>query len=414
MEELLEKVEKLKKAFEILKLKNANEKNEAILRIAEALKKNEKYILKENDKDVQIAIKKGIKSSLIDRLKLNSKRINGMIKACKEIIELKDPIGEIYDSFLRKDGIRISKVRIPIGLIGIIYESRPNVTLEASILAIKSGNTLLLRGGSDAINSNLAIVKAIKEGLKNSLIPTDSVQIIEDTNRSIVNEMLTLNKYIDLIIPRGGKDLIDFVIETSKIPVLETGTGICHIFVDESANIEKSIEIIDNAKTQRPGTCNTVETVLIHKNIAKKILPKLKDKLLEKNVLIRGCNEVKKIIEVESATDKDWTTEYLDLIISIKVVENINEAISHIKKYSTSHSESILTENYLNGMKFVNEIDSAAVYINASTRFTDGGEFEMGAEMGISTQKLHARGPVGLKELTTYKYIIFGNYDSRR
>ena len=414
MDELLKKVESLKKTFELLKLKNTNEKNEAILKIAESLKKNEVYILKENNKDVQLAIKKGIKPSLIDRLKLTSKRINGMIEACKEVVELKDPIGEVYDSFLRKDGIRISKIRIPIGLIGIIYESRPNVTLEASILAIKSGNVLLLRGGSDALNSNLAIVKAIKEGLINSLVSSESIQIIENTDRNIVKDMLNLNKFIDLIIPRGGRGLINFVVENSKVPVLETGTGICHIFVDESANIEKSIKIIENAKTQRPGTCNTVETVLIHKDIAKKILPNLKNELVKKGVLIKGCAKTKEFIDVESATDEDWATEYLDLILSIKVVESIDEAIIHIKKYSTSHSESILTENYLNGMRFLNEIDSAAVYINASTRFTDGGEFEMGAEMGISTQKLHARGPVGLKELTTYKYIIFGNYDSRR
>ncbi|WP_129409512.1 glutamate-5-semialdehyde dehydrogenase [Marinitoga lauensis] len=413
MSELHKKAKKLRIASDVLKTISSKEKNTAIMEIAKSIEKNKDYILTENKKDVEIAEKKGIKKSLIDRLALNEKRIKGMIEACKTIVNLKDPVGEIFDSFLRDDGLRISKMRVPIGVIGIIYESRPNVTLEATILALKSGNTVLLRGGSDAINSNKAIVKAIKEGLKNSNIPETSIEIIEDANRELVNEMLKLNDYIDLIIPRGGKGLIDFVVKNSTVPVLETGVGICHIFVDESADIKKSINIIDNAKTQRPGTCNTVETVLIHKDIAKKILPELKTRLEEKNVEIRGCEKTLDIINVNKATEEDWATEYLDLILSIKVVENLDEAINHIKKYSTGHSESILTENYFNAMRFVNEIDSAAVYINASTRFTDGGEFGMGAEMGISTQKMHARGPVGLKELTTYKYLIFGNYNVR-
>ncbi|WGS65002.1 glutamate-5-semialdehyde dehydrogenase [Marinitoga aeolica] len=413
MSELIIKAKNLKESSNILKTLNAKQKNKAILEIAKSIEKNKEYILTENKKDVEIAEKKGIKKSLIDRLALNEKRIKGMIEACKTVVNLKDPVGEMFDSFLREDGLRISKVRVPLGVIGIIYESRPNVTLEATILALKSGNSVLLRGGSDAINSNKAIVKAIKDGLGNSEIPINSIELIENTNRELVNEMLKLNEYIDLIIPRGGKGLIDFVVKNSTVPVLETGVGICHIFVDESANIEKSIDIIDNAKTQRPGTCNTVETVLIHKNIAEKILPALKEQLESKSVEIRGCEKTISIIKVKKATEEDWATEYLDLILSIKIVEDLNEAINHIKKYSTGHSESILTENYLNAMKFVNEIDSAAVYINASTRFTDGGEFGMGAEMGISTQKMHARGPVGLKELTTYKYIIQGNYNVR-
>ena len=413
MDELLTKAQKLKDASNILKTLNTKQKNYAILKIAKSIEKNQDFILSENKKDVLEAEKKGIKKSLIDRLALNEKRINGMIDACKTVINLKDPVGEMYDSFLREDGLRISKVRVPLGVIGIIYESRPNVTLEATILALKSGNTVLLRGGSDAINSNKALVKVIKEGLKNSDISENSVELIENTDRALVNEMLKLNEYLDLVIPRGGKGLIDFVVKNSTVPVLETGVGICHIFVDKSADVIKSIDIIDNAKTQRPGTCNTVETVLIHKDIASKILPDLKKRLEGKNVEIRGCKEVLKHIDVKPATEEDWATEYLDLILSIKVVNNLDEAISHIKNYSTGHSESILTEDYLNAMKFVEEIDSAAVYINASTRFTDGGEFGMGAEMGISTQKMHARGPVGLKELTTYKYIIQGNYNVR-
>ncbi|APT76749.1 gamma-glutamyl phosphate reductase [Marinitoga sp. 1135] len=413
MNELIEKAKNLKSASDFLKKTKAKEKNEAIQQIAIALEKNMDYILSENKKDVDIARKNGVKEALVDRLALNEKRIKGMIDSCNTVINLKDPVGEIFDSFLREDGIRISKMRVPLGVIGIIYESRPNVTVDATILALKSGNTVLLRGGSDAINSNKALVKVIKEGLKNSGIPENSVELIENTDRALVNEMLKLNEYLDLVIPRGGKGLIDFVVKNSTVPVLETGVGICHIFVDESADVMKSIDIIDNAKTQRPGTCNTVETVLIHKDIASKILPDLKKRLEEKNVEIRGCEEVLKHIDVKSATEEDWATEYLDLILSIKVVNDLDEAISHIKTYSTGHSESILTEDYLNAMKFVEEIDSAAVYINASTRFTDGGEFGMGAEMGISTQKMHARGPVGLKELTTYKFVIQGNYDVR-
>ncbi|NUU98444.1 glutamate-5-semialdehyde dehydrogenase [Marinitoga sp. 1138] len=413
MNELIEKAKNLKSASDFLKKTKAKEKNEAIQQIAIALEKNMDYILSENKKDVDIARKNGVKEALVDRLALNEKRIKGMIDSCNTVINLKDPVGEIFDSFLREDGIRISKMRVPLGVIGIIYESRPNVTVDATILALKSGNTVLLRGGSDAINSNKALVKVIKEGLKNSGIPENSVELIENTDRALVNEMLKLNEYLDLVIPRGGKGLINFVVKNSTVPVLETGVGICHIFVDESADVMKSIDIIDNAKTQRPGTCNTVETVLIHKDIASKILPDLKKRLEEKNVEIRGCEEVLKHIDVKSATEEDWATEYLDLILSIKVVNDLDEAISHIKTYSTGHSESILTEDYLNAMKFVEEIDSAAVYINASTRFTDGGEFGMGAEMGISTQKMHARGPVGLKELTTYKFVIQGNYDVR-
>ncbi|KAF2957016.1 glutamate-5-semialdehyde dehydrogenase [Marinitoga sp. 38H-ov] len=413
MNELLVKAKKLKKSFEILKNLNAKQKNNAILEISKTIEKNIDSILKVNILDIENARKKGIKKSLIDRLVLNEKRINGMIDACKTVMNLNDPVGEIYDSFLREDGLRISKIRVPLGVIGIIYESRPNVTLEATILALKSGNSIMLRGGSDAINSNKAIVKSIKEALKKSEIPDNAVELLENTNKDLVYEMLKLNNYLDLIIPRGGKGLIEFVIENSTVPVLETGVGVCHIYVDESANIEKSAEIIVNSKTQRPGTCNTVETVLIHKNIAEEILPILKKRLEDKNVEIRGCEKVLNIINVKKAIEEDWETEYLDLILSIKVVEDVNDAINHIKKYSTGHSESILTENYFNAMKFINEIDSATVYINASTRFTDGGEFGMGAEMGISTQKIHARGPIGLRELTTYKYVIQGNYNVR-
>jgi len=335
-----------------------------------------------------------------------------MINACNEVSKLKDPVGEVINSWVEKE-LRIAQVRVPLGAIGMIYESRPNVTLDATILALKAGNSVLLRGGSDAIRSNLAITKAIKDGLSNSSLPETSVEIIEDTDRKNVQEMLNLDSYLSLIIPRGGAGLIKFVVENSSVPVLETGVGNCHIFVDESADIEKSIEIIDNAKTQRPGTCNAVETILVHKNIAKKFLPAMAKRLSSKGVELRGCETTRKIIEAKAASEEDWSTEYLDLILAIKIVETIDEAIEHIQKYSTGHSEAILTENYSNARNFTTSIDAAAVYVNASTRFTDGEQFGFGGEIGISTQKLHARGPVGLKELTTYKYIVLGNYRVR-
>ncbi|HDM70714.1 MAG TPA: glutamate-5-semialdehyde dehydrogenase, partial [Thermotogales bacterium] len=330
------------------------------------------------------------------------------------VVNLKDPVGEVIDSWVREDGLRISRVRVPIGAIGIIYESRPNVTLDATVLALKSGNSVLLRGGSDAFNSNMEIVRAIKDGLKDSDIPENSVEYVEDTSHEIVGEMLKLNGILDLIIPRGGSSLIKFVVENSTVPVLETGVGNCHIFVDESANLEKALDIIDNAKTQRPGTCNAVETVLIHEKIAEKILPPLVERLKKKGVEMRGCEKTREYVDVHPATEKDWETEYLDLILAVKVVKDVDEAINHIKRYSTGHSEAILTENYTNARKFISSIDSSAVYVNASTRLTDGGEFGFGGEMGISTQKLHARGPVGLRELTTYKFVILGDYHTRK
>ena len=395
-----------------MKLTN-EEKNRALLKISESILNNKEEILKANRIDVENAEKKGIKRSLIDRLLLTEKRILEMSRACKKVAALDDPVGEILTSWLQEDGLRISKIRVPIGSIGIIYESRPNVTLEAYIIAMKAGNTVLLRGGSDAYNSNTCLVKFIKAGLKETAVPEDSIEYVLDTSRDRVSEMLKMNEYLSLIIPRGGSSLIKMVVNNSAVPVLETGVGNCHIFIDETADLGKAVEIIDNAKTQRPGTCNAVEKVLIHQKIAGKFLPLLKKRMDDKNVLLKGCERTIKYIDIEKAQEDDWGKEYLDLILGIKIVDNVQDAIDHINKYSSNHSESILTENYFNAKMFVNSIDSAALYVNASTRFTDGGKFGFGGEIGISTQKLHARGPVGLKELTTYKYIVTGDYQTR-
>lgn len=414
MEELIQKARSVKKASIKLQSVSTVQKNEALLQIGAALKRNEDAILKANKMDVKEARDKGIRDSLIDRLALNQKRIDDMIQSCHRVAGLKDPVGEVIASWVQSDGLRISKVRVPIGAIGIIYESRPNVTVEASILALKTGNSILLRGGSDAFHSNMAIVKAIKEGLSRSSLPVESIEIVESTDRKLVEQMLKLREYLSLIVPRGSNRLIQYVVENSSIPVLETGVGNCHIFVDDSADLEKALEIVDNAKTQRPGTCNAVETLLVHQSIAAAFLPMMADRLSKKGVEIRGCSQTQKFIKVKPATDSDWETEFLDLILAVRVVNSLDEAIAHIQKYSSGHSEAILTENYFNAKKFVENIDAAAVYVNASTRFTDGGQFGFGGEIGISTQRLHARGPVGLEGLTTYKYVILGDYNVRR
>lgn len=414
MDDVLKKLSLLKDASRILSTSKARDRNDALKLIADEILASRDYILSENSKDVESARQKGMKESLIDRLVLNYRRIDEMVDACNEVVELKDPIGEVVDSYVREDGLKIYKTRVPLGVLSVIYESRPNVTVETTILALKSGNCILLKGGSDAINSNKAIVDVMKSALRKSNLPESAVELVEQTDRSVVDFLIKQRDYIDLVIPRGGKSLIEYVVQNSKVPVLETGAGVCHIFVDESANVEKSLAIVDNAKTQRPGTCNAVETLLVHEGIAQVFLPKLKELFDERHVEIRGCEQTQEIIQCVPATQEDWSTEYLDYIISVKVVGGLEEAIAHINKYSTKHSEAILTENYTNAMKFIDSIDSSAVYINASTRFTDGGQFGMGAEIGISTQKLHARGPVGLRDLTTTKYIIFGDYNIRR
>ena len=404
-----------KEAEKKVRILGQTEKNRGLRAAAEMLCARSGFILEENEKDVAMAEKRGMKESLIDRLRLTSERIEAMVEGLMQIADLEDPVGEIVSMKTRPNGLRIGKKRVSLGVVGIIYESRPNVTADAFGLCFKNGNVTILRGGSDAACSNKAIVQVIREGLVKENLPETAVLLVEDTNRAHVTEMLRMNSYIDVLIPRGGKGLIDHVVKNSTVPVIETGTGNCHVYVDEYADLQMAVNIIDNAKTQRTGVCNACESLVIHKNIAKEAIPAIYERLNKKQVEIRG-DEAACAIQpgILAASEEDWGTEYLDKIISMKTVSSIEEAIEHINTYNTGHSESIITENYTNALKFQDEIDAAAVYVNASTRFTDGFEFGYGAEIGISTQKLHARGPMGLEALTTIKYIIFGNGQIRR
>lgn len=413
MSSLFEKSKSLKNASYDLSLANTIDKNNALQKVAESLNENKDLIISENKKDIIRAKKNGMKDSLIDRLLLDEYRIDNMIKGIQEIISLKDPIWKSDEVWTIENGLTISKMTVPLGVIGIIYESRPNVTVDAFSLSIKSGNCILLRGSSSSINSNIALVHVIKQGLKNSNISENIIELIDDTDRALVDEMLKLNEYLDLIIPRGGKKLIDFVVKNSTVPTIETGVGNCHIYVDESADQNKALDIIENAKVQRPGVCNACETVLIHKNIKNEFLLKLK-KRLENKVELRGCEHALESIDIKEANENDYIEEYLDYILAIKVVSDVNQAINHINKYGTKHSEAIITESLRNSNLFVKRVDAAAVYVNASTRFTDGSQFGFGAEMGISTQKIHARGPVGLNQLVSNKYTIVGNGQIRK
>ena len=384
-------------------------KNKALITVADALIKESSLIIQENEKDIKRGEEKGMHPGLVDRLRLTDERIKGMAEGLKQIVDLPDPIGEVLETFERPNGLQIEKRRVPMGVIGIIYESRPNVTADAFGLCFKSGNVVILKGGSDAIYSNKAITDVIRQALKAEGITENAIQLIESTDRAVAQEFMRLKEYVDLLIPRGGAGLIRSVVENSTIPVIETGTGNCHIYVDEYADLDKAIPIIINAKTQRIGVCNACESLVIHEAVKDELLPKLAKALKEYNVEIRGDEKVQQVIDCVPATEEDYGTEYLDYIISMKIVASVDEAIAHINKYSTRHSESIITENVANKEKFLNEVDAACVYANVSTRFTDGFEFGFGAEIGISTQKLHARGPMGLKELTSYKYVIRGN-----
>lgn len=390
-------------------------KNRGLLAVADELLAQQEMILEENRKDVETAQAKGTKQSLIDRLALSEKRIADMAEGLRQIAALDDPIGEVLYMKTRPNGLRIGQKRVPLGVVGIIYESRPNVTADAFGLCFKTGNASILRGGSDAIHSNQAIVRAVKAGLRKEKLPQDLILLVEDTSRDVVNEMMKMHGLIDVLIPRGGAGLIANVVQNSTVPVIETGTGNCHIYVDASADVAMAADIIENAKTQRMGVCNACESLVIHSEAAPEALPRIVTKLKAHNVEIRGDERARAIsTEIVPATEEDWGTEYLDAIISVKIVDSIDEAIAHINKYNTGHSESIITKDYNNALKFQDEIDAAAVYVNASTRFTDGFEFGFGAEIGISTQKLHARGPMGLEALTTTKYIIFGNGQIRK
>ena len=405
--------EKAKEASKKLLTTDTKIKNKALMMIAEELINKKEEIKKVNKIDLEKGKENGLSSALLDRLELTDSRIEAMAQGLKEIAAFTDPIGEILTGWKHKNGMTIAKKRVPLGVIGIIYESRPNVTVDSAGLAIKSSNAVILRGSANAINSNIYLSRLFnKTGIKAGL-PENTVQLIENTDRELVNEMVKMNRYIDVLIPRGGKGLKKFIIENATIPVIETGAGVCHVFVDESAKTANALSIIQNAKIQRPSTCNSIETVLIHKNIAVKILPDLTDMLLKDGVELRYSKEALEIVnnrnDVKLANEEDFGAEYLDMIMSLKLVNDIDEAIEYINSHSTHHSDSIITEVIDNAEKFLNEVDSAAVYLNASTRFSDGGEFGYGGEIGISTQKLHARGPMGVRELTTTKYIIRGN-----
>jgi len=386
------------------------EKNKALEEICKRLTANKEFILAENKKDVAKAKEKGISPAMTDRLTLTAERIEQMAQGVRKIIDLDDPIGETLGAKTLPNGLKVSKVTVPMGVIGVIYESRPNVTLDTAALCLKASSAVILRGGSDAFNSNKAIAAVMREAVESTGINPDVISFVEDTSRETATKLMKLNGLVDLLIPRGGASLIQSVVQNATVPVIETGVGNCHTFVDESADENMAVNIIVNAKTSRPSVCNACESLLIHKNVNDGFFEKLYQSLKEKNVEIRVCEETAKRMKYDAiATEKDYDTEYLDYIISVKTVASVDEAISHIDKFSTGHSECIVTNNYANAKKFTAEVDSAAVYVNASTRFTDGFEFGLGAEIGISTQKLHARGPMGLKEITTTKYIILGD-----
>lgn len=407
--------EKARKASQYLAKMGAEQRNTALSAVAQALLDNKEELKKANAEDLENAHANGMKPAMIDRLTLTDERIAGMADGLLQLAALEDPIGEITSMKTRPNGLVIGEKRVPLGVVAIIYESRPNVTVDAFGLTFKSGNAVILRGGSDSIKSNIAITQVITDCLKGQGVEPDVIQLVTDTSREHVTELMTLNKYIDVIIPRGGAGLIQNVVQNSTVPVIETGTGNCHIYVDEYADIDMAADIIYNAKTQRIGVCNACESLVVHEKIADAALPVIVERLKEKQVEVRGDEQARKAdARIVAATQEDWGTEYLDYIISVKTVSSIDEAIEHINKYNTGHSESIITKDYENAQKFLNEVDAAAVYVNASTRFTDGFEFGFGAEIGISTQKIHARGPMGLKALTTGKYIIYGNGQVRR
>ena len=408
--ELIIKGKKAKEASYTLSFASTNEKNNGLLKISESLIKRCDEILEENKKDLEKAIEKGTSNAMLDRLKLDEERVKSIANAVADVVKLDDPIGEVTSMFKRPNGLRIGVQRVPLGVVGIIYEARPNVTADATALCLKTGNAVILRGGSEAINSNLKIVEIISDALKEAGLPEGSVQILEDTSRETATDFMRLNDYLDVLIPRGGAGLIKAVVNNATVPVIETGVGNCHIYIDDEADINMGVDIIVNAKTSRPAVCNAAEKLSVNEKIAEEFLPVAIKALKEKGVEIRGCEKTKVIVnDINLATEEDWGKEYLDYILGVKIVKDLDEAISHINKYGTKHSESIVTKNYFNSEKFLQRVDAAAVYVNASTRFTDGGEFGFGAEIGISTQKLHARGPMGLKELTTNKYIIYGN-----
>lgn len=401
---------KAKEAARVLSVAGSK-KDLALNSIADALIEHKDEIIKANNIDIEYGKEIGLTPSLIDRLTLGEDRIKGMADGVRKVSSLPDPIGNVISGNTLPNGLTVTRVKVPLGVIGIIFEARPNVTADAASLCLKAGNAVILRGGKEAINSNKAIAKIMRDAVEKVGLPKDSIQLIEDTTRQSSTELMQLSDYLDVLIPRGGAGLIKAVVENSKVPVIETGVGNCHVYVDKYAYIDMASKIIFNAKTSRPSVCNAIETILVHKDIAKDALPKIKEKLDTKNVQIRGCKTTKEILgdDIVDAEESDYYTEFLDYILACKVVDSIDEGIAHIAKYSSGHSECIITNDYARANKFKKEVDAAAVYVNASTRFTDGGEFGLGAEIGISTQKLHARGPMGINELTSSKFIVEGN-----
>lgn len=410
MSNLVEMGKKAKAAAVVLATLSTPVKNKALLASADAILAAKEDILAKNKEDVEAALANGIKGAFIDRLTLNDARVADMADGLRQVAKLDDPVGEVLSMKKLDNGLVVGQKRVPMGVIGIIFEARPNVTADAFGLCLKAGSAVILRGGKEAFKTNHAVVNAIRLALKAEGLPEDCVQMVPDTSRETANEMMRLNGYLDVLIPRGGAGLINSVVQNSTVPVIQTGVGNCHVYVDESADFEKAAKIVINAKTQRPGVCNACESLLVHEKIAEAFLPEIGKALQERKVEIRGDEMTQKLVEgAVPAKEEDWATEYADYILSTRVVKDIDAAIEHIRTYSTGHSEAIVTENYTNAQRFLNEVDAAAVYVNASTRFTDGGQFGFGAEIGISTQKLHARGPMGLKELTTTKYIIYGD-----
>lgn len=410
MSEVREKALAAKQVTSQLAALSTEQKNQALLAMADALIAQQSAIIEANNDDLKRGRENGLTSALLDRLALNEQRILSMAEGLRQVAELPDPIGEVLETSVRPSGMEIRKVRVPIGLIGMIYEARPNVTVDAAGLALKTGNAVLLRGGSSALQSNLAIVRVLHEALAKTELPPQALQIIENPDRASVDELLKLNGIVDIVIPRGGQSLIQTVVKNATVPVIETGAGICHTYIDASADPEMAMEIAFNAKVQRPSVCNAMETLLVHESFAKEHLPALAAKFKEANVEMRGCERSRELVsDMLAATEEDYATEYNDYIMNVKVVGNVDEAIAHIARFGTMHSECIVTSDEQNAAKFLQQVDAAAVYHNVSTRFTDGFEFGFGAEIGISTQKLHARGPMGLPALTSTKYIITGS-----
>ncbi|MBE9518664.1 MAG: glutamate-5-semialdehyde dehydrogenase [Bacteroidetes bacterium] len=414
MNELTEIGKRAKEASKQLAHLNTDQKNQVLLLAAELLERSIPDLLEANAADLKQGEEMGLKGAIVERLSLTDDRIRGIAEGLREIVQLEDPIGEIEEMKKRPNGLLIGKKRVPLGVVGVIYESRPNVTADVAGLCIKTGNVCVLRGGKEAFRSNNALVKIFHQAIFECGLDPHMVQLVQDTSRESAIAMMKLNAYLDILIPRGGAGLIQAVVQNSTVPVIETGVGNCHIYVDEAADLEKAVAIVYNAKTHRPGVCNAAESLLIHKKVAVEVLPDIGKALKEGKVEIRGDRWTCELVpDATSATEEDWSTEYLDLIISSKVVGSVEEAVDHINRYGSMHSESIITENYSHAQYFLDRVDAAAVYVNASTRFTDGFEFGYGAEIGISTQKLHARGPMGLKELTTSKYIIYGSGQTR-